>query len=105
MDYPDCSTARRTRRYALHVVIRWTAVEAKGLCGWCANSGHDICHVPTLAFGTSTRSLVSQHGLLWSYRSVLRHGHLPTNSILHHYVHPRSRTLAIPESLRGCWLL
>lgn len=73
----------------------------RGRCGWYFRCGS----FPAVAYDVATGSVVSECGHDGPAGVVLRHVDLPSDSVLHHGVCGTAWSVALPELIRGRWVL
>jgi len=87
------------------VVLRGPAAAPEAVRGGRARRRLRHRHVPALARQDASRRLVSEYGHAGLDRFVLRHVHLPLDPVRRYDVCGPARSLAVSESIRGCWVL
>lgn len=63
------------------------------------------CPIPAVAHDAAPGSVVSQCWYDGIAGTVLCHGNLPSDLILRYRLHRCARSMALPQLVRGCWIL
>lgn len=77
----------------------------EAVCRRCFGLGFRCGYVPVVADEATIGRMVSKHGNAGIDRTIFCNGNLPIDPLWHHDVCGASRTMALPQSVRGCWLL
>src|SRR5262245_20492139 len=80
-------------------------MEAEAVCRRRTDSHSCCCTVPTVAAVHETGRVVPEYGHAGPDWTVLRHGHLPADSLYHHNVYSTAGAMVVSESIRGCGVI